>query len=79
MIPDCALLHPAHVRRSKQARDAAMRRACLEYRYATAAAAREAGVHYSKVSKIIKEKGDNRDVKTNSIPIRATTESGSYS
>jgi transposase-like protein len=31
-----------------------MRRACLEYGYTMAAVAREAGIHYSTVSKVIK-------------------------
>jgi putative transposase len=47
-------LFSARVRRDKCSRDAAMRRACLEYGYTMAAVAREAGIHYSTVSKIIK-------------------------
>jgi transposase-like protein len=40
---------PARARQGKPARDAAMRRACLEYGYTMAAVAREAGIHYSTV------------------------------
>jgi hypothetical protein len=47
-------LFSARVRQDKPARDAAMRRACLEYRYTMAAVACEAGIHYSTVSKVIK-------------------------
>jgi transcriptional regulator with XRE-family HTH domain len=42
------------VRQGKLARDAAMRRACVEYGYTMAAVAREAGIHHSTVSKVIK-------------------------
>lgn len=52
--PELASLFPTRVRRNKRARDVAIRRACLEYRYTMAATAREAGVHYSTVSKVIK-------------------------
>ena len=52
--PGLKSLFSARVRQDKPARDAAMRRACLEYYYSMAAVAREAGVHYSTVSKIIK-------------------------
>jgi len=44
----------ARVRQDKPQRDAPMRRACLEYRYTMAAVARETGIHYSTVSKVIK-------------------------
>jgi putative transposase len=44
----------ARVRQDKPARDATMRRACLEYGYTMAAVAREAELHYSTVSKVIK-------------------------
>ena len=47
-------LFSARVRQDKPARDAAMRRACLEYGYTMAAVARVAGIHYSTVSKVIK-------------------------
>lgn len=52
--PGSKSLFSARVRQDKPARDAAMRRACLEYGYTMAAVAREAGVHYSTVSKVIK-------------------------
>ena len=52
--PGLKILFSARVRQDKPARDAAMRRACLEYGYTMAAAARDAGMHYSTVSKIIK-------------------------
>jgi putative transposase len=47
-------LFSARVRQDKPQRDAAIHRACLEYGYTMAAVAREAGIHYSTVSKIIK-------------------------
>ena len=52
--PGLKNLFSARVRQDKAARDVAMRRACLEYGYTMAAVAREAGVHYSTVSKVIK-------------------------
>ena len=52
--PGLKSLFPARVRQDKPARDAAMRRACLEYGYTMAAVAHEAGIHYSTVSKVIK-------------------------
>lgn len=52
--PGLKSLFSARVRQDKAARDAAMRRACLEYGYTMAAIAREAGIHYSTVSKVIK-------------------------
>jgi len=52
--PGLKSLFSARVRQDKPARDAAMRRACLEYGYTMAAVAREAGIHYSTVSKVIK-------------------------
>ena len=48
-----SLISP-RVRQDKPARDAAMRRACLEYGYTMATVAREAGLHHSTVSKVIK-------------------------
>jgi lambda repressor-like predicted transcriptional regulator len=47
-------LFSPRVRQDKPPRDAAMRRECLEYGYTMAAVAREAGIHYSTVSKVIK-------------------------
>jgi putative transposase len=52
--PRLKSLFSARVRQDKPQRDAAMRRACLEYGYTMAAIAREAGIHYSTVSKVIK-------------------------
>jgi putative transposase len=53
--PGLKSLFSARVRQDKPARDAAMRRACLEYGDTMAAVAREAGIHpYSTVNKIIK-------------------------
>lgn len=52
--PGLRRLFPARVRQENPARDAAMCRACLEYGYTMAAVARQAGVHYSTVSKVIK-------------------------
>ncbi|MDP2169619.1 MAG: hypothetical protein Q8J96_04270 [Rhodocyclaceae bacterium] len=46
--PGLQSLFSARVRQDKAARDATMRRACLEYGYIMAA------VHYSTVSKVIK-------------------------
>ncbi len=45
---------PNAVRADKVLRDEAIRKACLEFGYRMAATAREAGIHYSTVSKIIK-------------------------
>jgi transcriptional regulator with XRE-family HTH domain len=47
-------LFSARVRQDKPARDAAMRRACLEYGYTMEVVAREAGVNFSTVSEVIK-------------------------
>jgi putative transposase len=53
--PGLKSLFSDRVRQDKPARDAAIDRACMEYRYTMAAVAREAGIHcYSTVSKIIK-------------------------
>ena len=52
--PSLKRLFPKTVRMDKSLRDAAIHKACLEFGYAMAATAREAGVHYSTVSKIIK-------------------------
>lgn len=52
--PGLKQLFPACVRQDKRARDAAIRRACLQYGYTMAATAEEAGIHYSTVSKVIK-------------------------
>ena len=52
--PGLKSLFSARLQQDKPARDAAMRRACLEYGYTMAAVAREAGLHYSTVSKVIK-------------------------
>ena len=52
--PSLKRLFPQTVRMDKSLRDAAIHKACLEFGYAMAATAREAGVHYSTVSKIIK-------------------------
>lgn len=52
--PGLAVLFPAHVRADKRTRDAAIRLAYLEYGYTMAAIARQAGIHYSTVSKVIK-------------------------
>ncbi len=52
--PGLKSLFSARVRQDKPVRDAAMRRAYLEYGYTMAAVAREAGIHYSTVSKVIK-------------------------
>ena len=54
--PGSKSLFSARVRQDKPARDAAMRRACLEYGYTMAAVAREVGIHYPTVSKVIKGK-----------------------
>src|SRR5450759_2845860 len=47
--PGLKSLFSARVQQDKPARDAAMRRECLEYGYTMAAVAREAGIHYSTV------------------------------
>ena len=47
-------LLPIAVRADKALRDEAIRKECLEFRYTLAATAREVGLHYSTVSKIIK-------------------------
>jgi putative transposase len=52
--PGLKSLFATRVRQDKSARDAAIRQACLEYGYTMAAIAREAGIHYSTVSKVIK-------------------------
>jgi putative transposase len=52
--PGLKSLFSARVRQDKPQRDAAMRRVCLEHGYTMAAVAREASMHYSTVSKIIK-------------------------
>lgn len=52
--PSLGQLFPDHVRVDKVARDQSMRRAYLEFGYTMAAIAREVGVHYSTVSKVIK-------------------------
>ena len=52
--PGLKITFSARVRQDKPARDAAMRRACLEYGCPMAAVAREAGIHYSTVSKVVK-------------------------
>jgi putative transposase len=62
--PGLKILFSDRVRQDKLQRDAAMRRACLEYGHTMAAVAREAGIHYSTVSKVIKGKDENLDVKT---------------
>jgi putative transposase len=54
--PGLKITFSARVRQDKPVRDAAMRRACLEYAYTMAAVARVAGVHYSSVSKVIRGK-----------------------
>ena len=46
--------HWAHRPGLKSLFSARVRRACLEYGYTMAAVAREAGIHYSTVSKVIK-------------------------
>ena len=52
--PDLASMFSKSVRAIKPDRDAAIRLAYFEYRYALAAIARAAGIHYSTVGKIIK-------------------------
>jgi len=52
--PDLNALFPKAIRMDKAARDEAIRRAYTEYGYTMAAIAREIGMHYSTVSKIIK-------------------------
>ena len=49
--PGLKSLFSARVRQDKPQRDAAIHRACLEYGYTMAAVVREAGIHYSTVSK----------------------------
>jgi len=52
--PSLRRLFSNAIRTDKVLRDEAIRKACLELGYTMAATAREAGVHYSTVSKIIK-------------------------
>lgn len=52
--PGLTVLFPGQVRADKRARDEAIRLAYLEYGYTMAAIARQAGIHYSTVSKVIK-------------------------
>ncbi len=52
--PALKTLFTAKVCADKRARDATVRRACLEYGYTMVAVAQAAGVHYSTVSKVIK-------------------------
>ena len=52
--PSLKALFSARARSIKAARDEAMRKACLEYGYSMADVAREVGVHYSTVSRVIK-------------------------
>ncbi len=52
--PSLKRLFPSAVRADKVLRDEAIRKACLEWSYSMAATAREVGIHYSMVSKIIK-------------------------
>jgi hypothetical protein len=54
--PGLKILFSARVRQDKPARDAAMRRARLEFGYTMTAVAREACIHHSTVSKVIKGK-----------------------
>ncbi len=52
--PSLRRLFSNAIRKDKVLRDEAIRKACLELGYTMAATAREAGIHYSTVSKIIK-------------------------
>ena len=52
--PSLNELLPARVCKSKAQRDEAIRRAYLEYGYSMAFIARQAKIHYSTVSKVIK-------------------------
>ena len=52
--PSLKRLFSSAVRANKTLRDEAIHKACLEFGYTMAATAREAGIHYSTVSKIIK-------------------------
>lgn len=52
--PDLAAMLTEGVKTNKVRRDKAIRKAYLEYHYSMAAIAREAGIHYSTVSKVIK-------------------------
>ena len=52
--PSLSRLFPARVSENKVQRDAAIRHAYLECGYTMAAIARQAKIHYSTVSKIIK-------------------------
>src|SRR5450756_1183558 len=54
--PGLKSLFSARVRQDKPQRDAAIHRACLEYGYTMTAVAREACIHHSTVSKVIKGK-----------------------
>lgn len=52
--PVLEMLFPARIKASKPLRDDRIRKACLQYGYSMAEVARETGVHYSTVSRVIK-------------------------